>query len=102
MRVQSGAASATSFTPGSHTDESIWAAPNAPQPRATGAAPSGWNPSSEPTGASMTGIRSLRPNTVVDASILQTFCSTRGRNAIESSAMRFRRSVVSVSVPPTM
>jgi hypothetical protein len=37
-----------------------------------------------------------------EGSTLLTSRSTRGRNAIESSAIRLRRSVVSVSVPPTM
>ena len=38
--------------------------------------------SSEPTGASTTGSRSLRPNWLTDASTLLTSRSTRGRNAM--------------------
>ncbi len=45
----------------------------------------------------MTGRRKRRPNTSVDPSTLATLRSTRGRNAISSSAMRLRRMVVSVS-----
>ena len=50
----------------------------------------------------MTGQPQLAAERSTDASILLTSRSTRGRNAIVSSAMRLRRSVVSVSVPPTM
>ncbi len=39
--------------------------PNADAARPAVAAPPGWNDSSEPTGARMTGTRSLRPNRVV-------------------------------------
>ena len=62
--------------------------------------PPGSKDSSEPTGASITGRRSFLPKISDEGSILDTSRSTRGRKAIESSAMRLRRSVVSVSVPP--
>ena len=54
------------------------------------------------TGAKMIGSRIVRPNWLTDASTLLTSRSTRGRNAMVSSAMRLRRSVVSDSTPPTM
>jgi len=97
-----GAAFATSSSPGSHTELSIWATPNSAAALATGSAPRGWKLSSDPTGQSTTGSRNLRPSTSAEASTLLTSRSTRGRSAIESSAMRLRRNVVSVSVPPTM
>ena len=78
------------------------AAPNVPAPRATAAPAPGSNNSSAPTGAIMTGMRSLRPNTSTEASTLATLRSTRGRKAISSSAMRLRRIVVSVSAAPTI
>jgi hypothetical protein len=53
-----------------------------------------------PTGASITGSRTGRPRNVAVESTALTSRSTRGRNAIESSARRLRRTVVSVSVPP--
>ena len=80
----------------------MWAAPKRPVARATLAAPSGSNSSSAPTGAITTGSRILRPNWVTEASTFATLRSTRGRNAISSSAMRLRRIVVSVSAAPTM
>ena len=64
MRSASGAASATFSSPGSETELSIWAAPNEPAPRATLAAAPGSKISSAPTGASTTGKRNLRPNTL--------------------------------------
>ena len=39
----------------------MWAAPNSPVARTTDKAPAGWKLSSDPTGASTTGSRSLRP-----------------------------------------
>jgi hypothetical protein len=62
--------------------------------------PPGSNDSSEPTGARSTGMRSFLPRISDDGSIELTLRSTRGLKAIESSAMRLRRKVVSVSVPP--
>ena len=56
--------------------------PNSPAALTTGAAPSGWKLSSEPTGHSTTGSRSLRPRSSVEASTLLTSRSTRGRNAM--------------------
>jgi hypothetical protein len=52
-------------------------------------------------GAIITGMRTGLPRKVEVASTLETSRSTRGRNASESIARRLRRSVVSVSVPPT-
>jgi hypothetical protein len=75
--------------------------PNADAARPAVAAPPGWNDSSEPTGARITGNRSLRPNRVVPRSTFETSTQTRGRSASESIASRFRRRVVSVSVAPT-
>jgi hypothetical protein len=54
----------------------------------------------EPTGASITGMRTRRPSRLDVQSIFDTSRSTRGRKAIESSAWRLRLSVVSVSAPP--
>ncbi len=102
MRSASGAASATASSPGLHTELSMWATPNSAAARTTVAAPPGSNDSSEPTGASTTGRRSCRPKRVTLVSMLLTSRSTRGRNAIESSAMRLRFIVVSVSEAPTM
>ena len=53
------------------------------------------------SGASMTGSRIFLPSSSDDGSIDDTSRSTRGLKAIESSARRLRRSVVSVSVAPT-
>ena len=72
----------------------------APAPLATVMPPPGSNDSSEPTGASRTGMRSFLPKISDEGSMLLTLRSTRGLKAIESSAMRLRRKVVSVSVPP--
>ena len=72
----------------------------APAPLATVMPPPGSKDSSEPTGASMTGRRIFLPRISDEGSIVETLRSTRGLKAIESSAMRLRRSVVSVSVPP--
>ena len=72
----------------------------APAPLATVMPPPGSKDSSEPTGASMTGRRILLPRISDDGSMVETLRNTRGLKAIESSAMRLRRSVVSVSVPP--
>ena len=74
--------------------------PPAPAPLATVMPPPGSKDSSEPTGASNTGMRSFLPKISDDGSILLTSRSTRGLKAMESSSMRLRRSVVSVSVPP--
>jgi len=54
------------------------------------------------TGAISTGRRTLRPNNSDEQSTFCTLRSTRGLKAIWSSDCRFRASVVSVSVPPTM
>ena len=102
MRSASGAACATPSSPGSVTDDIICAMPNSPQARTISAPAPAWKHSSEPTGASITGIRSLRPNRSTDASTRLTSVRMRGRNAMASSAMRLRRSVVSVSAAPTM
>ncbi len=72
----------------------------APAPWATVMPPPGSKDSSEPTGASITGRRILRPRISEDGSIVDTSRSTRGLKAIVSSASLLRRSVVSVSVPP--
>jgi len=53
-----------------------------------------------PIGASITGSRTGWPRNVALLSILLTSRSTRGRNAISSSARRLRSTVVSVSAPP--
>ena len=100
MRRPPGAAADVASSPGLQTEESICATPKAVAPRAAVAAPPGVNVSIEPTGASMIGSRSVRPSSVAVVSTLETSRNTRGRSAIESSAWRFRRSVVSVSAPP--
>ena len=95
------AAAAVASSPGLHAELSIWGMPKRAAPFAAVAAPPGVNDSTEPMGASMTGRRTGSPNHVPALSIAVTSRRTRGRKAIESSAWRFRRSVVSVSVPPT-
>ena len=82
------------------TELSICGTLNSAEAFAAVAPPPASKLSTEPTGAIMTGIRIGRPNRLEVVSIFDTFLRTRGRNAIESSAMRLRRSVVSVSVPP--
>ena len=69
--------------------------------RAAGRGALGVEDSSEPTGASMTGMRRSPAEEAAGASTAETSRSTRGRKAMLSSARRLRRSVVSVSVPPT-
>ena len=88
-------------SPGLHAELSICGMPKRAAAFAAVAAPPGVNDSIEPMGASMTGRRTGWPSHVPVLSIADTSRRTRGRKAIESSAWRFRRSVVSVSVPPT-
>jgi hypothetical protein len=83
------------------TEESIWGTPNSPEAFAAVAPPPSVKVSTEPIGASITGRRIGRPKSVALVSIFETSRRTRGRKATESSAWRLRRSVVSVSVPPT-
>ena len=71
-----------------------------PAPLATVMPPPGSKDSSEPTGASSTGMRNFLPSNSAEGSILETSRRTRGLKAMESSAMRLRRIVVSVSVAP--
>ena len=82
------------------TELSICGTSNSADAFAAVAPPPGSNVSTDPTGAIITGIRTLRPNRVDVLSIFETLRSTRGRKAIESRACRLRRRVVSVSVPP--
>ena len=77
------------------------ALPNSDAAAPAVAAPPGSKDSSEPTGARITGMRSLRPNSVVDVSMRETSTHTRGRSAKLSIASRLRRNVVSDSVAPT-
>ena len=77
-------------------------APNVPVALATAAQAAGSKRSMLPIGASAIGMVSLRPRKVVLVSVELTLRSTRGRNASESSASRFLRTVVSVSAPPMM
>ena len=65
------------------------------------AAPPSCTDSSEPIGARMTGMRRSRPRKLAFAVRFDTSRMTRGRKAMESRAIRLRRKVVSVSVPPT-
>ncbi len=95
------AAAAVASRPGLQAELSIWGTPNAAEARAAVAPPPGVNVSMEPTGASITGMRTRRPKKVEPVSMRETSRSTRGRNARLSRARRLRRSVVSVSVPPT-
>ena len=95
------AALATASSPGLHTDDSIWGTPNSADACAAVAPPPGVKLSMEPMGAIMTGMRTGRPRKLDVASTLETSRSTRGRKASESMASRLRRSVVSVSAPPT-
>jgi len=95
------AALATASSPGWHTDDSICGTPNSAEACAAVAPPPGVKLSMEPIGAISTGRRTGLPRKVDVASTLETSRSTRGRNASESIARRLRRSVVSVSVPPT-
>ncbi len=95
------AAAAVASRPGLHAELSIWGTPKRAAAFAAVAAPPGVNDSIEPIGASITGSRTGWPNHFPVASISATSRRTRGRNAIESRACRLRRSVVSLSVPPT-
>ena len=74
--------------------------PNVPAASATEAQAFGSNRSMLPIGASATGMAILRPRNLPPVSVPLTSRRTRGRNASESSARRFRRTVVSVSAPP--
>jgi hypothetical protein len=74
--------------------------PKAPAASATAAQASRSKRSMLPIGASATGIASLRPRNFDEVSVPLTLRSTRGRNASESIARRFLRTVVSVSAPP--
>ncbi len=74
--------------------------PNAEAAAPAVAAPPASNDSSDPTGASMTGSRNAMPKRVVAQSTCDTSRHTRGRKAMASSAARFRRIEVSVSVAP--
>ena len=103
MRNASGAAFATFSSPGSDTELSICAAPNAPAPRTTAAAAAGiedFERADRRHHHRQAQFAAERLRT--DASTLPTLRSTRGRNAISSSAMRLRRMVVSVSAAPTI
>jgi len=79
----------------------ICGTPNSAEACAAVAPPPGVKLSIEPIGANITGMRTGLPRNVLVASTLATLRSTRGRKARESIASRLRRSVVSVSVPPT-
>jgi len=83
------------------TDESIIPAPYWSAALATVAPAPGSKLSSDPTGASTTGMRSVLPSSVRAGSSLATSTSTRGLRAMRSRASRLRFTVVSVSVPPT-
>ncbi len=98
----SGARFATSSIGGSVAEDCIIGMPNSPAASATVATPPSQNSCSPPTGAISTGMRILRPYSSVEQSTFCTLRSTRGLNAMQSSDCRFRASVVSVSVPPTM
>src|SRR5438128_3904210 len=74
--------------------------PNSSDAFAAVAPPPSAKVSIEPIGASNTGMRTGLPKKVEVVSILETSRRTRGRNAIESSARRLRRTVVSGSAPP--
>ena len=95
------AALATASSPGLQTEDSICGTPNSAEACAAVAPPPGVKLSIEPIGANITGMRTGLPRNVLVASTLATLRSTRGRKARESIASRLRRSVVSVSVPPT-
>ena len=58
--------------PAAVTELTMIGTPNAEAARPAVAAPPGWNDSSDPTGARITGSRSLRPNNVVPSSIFET------------------------------
>jgi hypothetical protein len=74
--------------------------PKAPEALPAVAPPPGAKLSTDPTGASITGMRTGLPRKADDVSTLETSRSTRGRQASESIAARLRFTVVSVSVPP--
>jgi hypothetical protein len=94
------AAAAVCSRPGWQTEDSICGTPNWADARAAVAAPPSTIDSSPPIGASMTGRRTLRFRKILELSMRLTSRSTRGLNAIESSAWRLRLTVVSVSAPP--
>jgi len=78
--------------PGSDTELSIWAAPNAPVPRATAAAPAGSKISTRrPVRASP--ARNLRPKTSTDASTLATLRQHPRPECNLVEPMRLRRMV---------
>jgi hypothetical protein len=95
------AAAAVASSPGLQAELSIWGTPKAAEALAAVAPPPGVKDSMEPMGASMTGMRTFRPKKVAPVSMRETSRSTRGRKARLSIPSRLRRSVVSVSVPPT-
>ena len=66
-----------------HTELSICGTSNSAEALAAVAPPPASKLSTEPTGAIMTGIRTLRPNSVDVLSIFETLRRTRGRKAIE-------------------
>jgi len=95
------AAAAVASSPGLQAELSIWGTPKAPEAFAAVAPPPGVKLSIEPIGASITGMRTRRPKKVEPVSMRETSRSTRARKARLSMPRRLRRSVVSVSVPPT-
>src|SRR5262245_65504247 len=96
------AAAATASRPGLQTELSICGTLNSAEAFAAVAPPPGSKLSTEPTGAIMTGIRIGRPKRLELVSIFDTFRSTRGRNAIESIAIRLSLCEVSEQVPPRL
>ncbi len=81
---------------------SMCGTPKAPEALPAVAPPPAVKLSTEPTGASITGMRTGLPRKLHDTSTLDTSRSTRGLKAMESIAARLRLSVVSVSAPPIM
>jgi len=96
------AAAAVASRPGLQAELSIWGTPKAAEALAAVAPPPGVKVSMEPTGAIITGMRRRFPKKVAPVSMRETSRSTRGRKARLSMPRRLRRSVVSVSAPPTM
>src|SRR5437762_7628244 len=92
---------ATSSTGHPVAPESHWSVSAFPAPRAISTSPSGWKRTSPPMGATATGQVSGTPRRLVRRSIARTSTRTFCWMARRSRWRRLRRSVRSVSAPPS-
>src|SRR5947207_15449577 len=92
---------ATSSTGHPVAPESHWSVSARPAPRAISTSPSGWKRTSPPMGATATGQVSGTPRRLVRRSIARTSTRTFCWMARRSRWRRLRRSVRSVSAPPS-